>query len=163
MAVQQKNLAFILSSANKCRVTITPEGSTDSFVINNIVDGQVTLTKGLRQPMDPDVNEGELLEDVRAGNQTPSYIEFDAKCTSEGGVDTLEDWLSQEETAGVMPKFTVVLEKFEGSDETAGLRYTCANMVRADPNYVITPGQQHDAIKCRFMSPTKPAKTVITA
>lgn len=163
MAKVQKNLGFILSSQHKCRVTITPEGSADDYVINNIVEGQVTLAIGLRQPMEPDVNEGSLLPDVRAGNQTPSTIEFDAKCISEQLSNTLEAMLAMEETAGVMPKFTIVLDKFEGSDETAGVRYTCAGMVRADPNYTVTPGQQHDAIKARFLSPIKPVKSLITA
>jgi hypothetical protein len=164
MAIVQKNNAFILNSKTSCRVTIkplSPTSSADDYVINNIVDGQVTLTMGVREPIEPDLNEGVLLANVREGNETPTFLEFNAKFTSETGVGALETMLGQLGTDGYMPKFEITLQKFHGHDKENYIQYKGDKFVRAEGSYEITPGEQYDTLRVRFMSPTRPTKTKV--
>lgn len=153
MATVQKNLGLILNPQNFVRVTITPEGGSDSYVINNIIEGNAACTQGLREALDPDVNEGELLDDVRSGNKTHSMFTMACKATAESDAGSLIDLLSEEGAGGIMPRFTVLVEKFFGQDEENGQSWTNTHMVRADPNFTITPGQNHDTFNFSMKSP----------
>lgn len=163
MAVVETNNSQILTFDNKGRLLVTPAGGASDYRVANIVGGTAKITIGLRQPMDPDIDNGDLLADVRAGNATPSYLELDIKYTSEIDAASMLAMLMTEETDGLMPKFTLVLEHWHGSDNSAGIEWTFADAVRADPNIEISAGQQHDTMKVRFMATATPTPADLAA
>jgi hypothetical protein len=105
----------------------------------------------------PDVDRGELLDDIREGDEMPGEVDFDIKHTADDGSTQLYEELVAASSDGYGNKFTIVIDQPDFPGATTGLRYTATNAVRREAPE-ITTGQQFDTMKARFIC-TATAKT----
>lgn len=131
-------------------VTITPDGGSAVNVLN-IIGGTYAMTPSVRATLEPDVDRGVLLPDIREGDEQPGSLTFDTKHTADAGVTELYEELVADSTDGYVPSFLIVVDIPDFPGAATGVRHTATKAVRAEAPS-ITAGDQYDTMIARFIS-----------
>jgi len=137
--------------------TITPAGGA-ALVLKNIVGGTFGFTPPVRETLEPDIDRGELLDDVREGDEQPGTLDVDTKATADQGSTEFFELLTAASADGYVPNMEIVIDVPDFTGAATGVRWTFTKAVRREaPSF--TSGEHHDTIIGRwlFTSHTKAA------
>jgi len=143
------NAGKIIRFPEGTTVTITPAGGS-AVTLKNIVPGSFRWKPNAYAMLDPDMDRGELLADIREGDMEPGELDLDTKHTVDAGTTELYEELIAASDDGYMPSFTIVIDIPNDRNASTGVRYTATKAVRREiPE--IREGAQFDTLNARFL------------
>lgn len=161
MATVSINDAKILRFDDGGKITITPAGSADDLVVLNVLPSSVRMKRAVRDTV-VDMDRGVPKTDIRSGDLQPAELDFDCKYTSSIAAEDIERILNADLDTGYQKKFAIIIDWYDGPNQLTGVRHTFANAVRREACEV-RGGSEFDTINARFIAPSGPTTTQITA
>lgn len=130
-------------------VTITPAGGT-GVTLANIIAGSFRWKAPAKETLPPDIDRGNLLADIREGDEMPGELDLDIKHTEDAGATQLYEELIAASTDGYVPNFGIVIDIPDYDGASTGVRYTAVKAVRRETPE-IRAGAQFDTLTARFV------------